>query len=197
MSRQRNIAGARWTPATRLPQDLSKEEHVAEALELEHPFQLHTRVEKDVAFAVEACVRLGPEATSWRTKIFGNIRQLARALAPMDQWALSHRPTRHCPGWAPALTAAFIHILQWSDRTLPRALVEGFQVVGQIPASGIHRQLVQQTRDDKELRASLLGDSAIHFIDKLERQHHPHPHAADILRSIEEEIDLNLARPLE
>ena len=194
-SRQRNIAGARWAPATRLPQDLSKEEHMAEALNLEHPFQLHTRVERDVTFAVEACVRLGPQATGWRTTIFNSIRQLARALAPLDHWALSHRPTRHCAGWAPALTAAFIHILQWSDRSLPRALVEGFQVVGRIPTSGIHRQLSQETREDEDLRASLLGDSAIDFIDKLEHQRHPHPHAADILRSIEEEIDLNLARP--
>ena len=55
-SRQRNIAGARWTPATRLPQDLSKAEHIAEALNLDHPFQLHTQVEKDVTFAIEACV---------------------------------------------------------------------------------------------------------------------------------------------
>ena len=111
-SRQKNVAGARWTPTTRLPQDLSKEEHMAEALELDHPFQLHAKVEKDVVFAIEACISFGPDATGWRNRVIRSIRQLARAFAPMDEWALSHRPTRHCPGWAPALTAAFIHLLQ-------------------------------------------------------------------------------------
>ena len=122
---------------------------------------------------------------------------MAKALSPLDRWALNHRPTRHCPGWAPVLTAAFVHLLEWRDRALPMALVEGFQVVGAIPASRIHRPLDTEVRSNEALRSELLGPSAIRYIDSLEADVRIHPHAEDILASIQEEISLGLARPLE
>ena len=196
-SRQKNVAGAKWTPTTRLPVDLTKEQHMEEAMQLPHAYNLDVKLEMDVEFAVEACARLGPDAPAWRGKVFEAIRRLARALAPLDAWALAHRPTRHSQGWSPALTAAFVHLLGWKDRTLPWALVEGFQVVGAIPASGVHRPLEPEHQDDAELRAALLGDNAIAYIDELENDKRVHQHAADILQSIEDEISLNLAHPLQ
>ena len=43
----------------------------------------------------------------------------------------------------------------------------------------------------------MLGPSAIEYVDQLERNLKPHPHAEAILVATQEEIDLNLARPLE
>ena len=204
--RQRNVAGSKHTPATRLPSDLSAEEHMQAALSLQHPFELPALVELDVEFAVDACARLGPGASSWRYQVFDSIRKLARAVAPLDAWALQHRPTRHCDGWSPVLTAAFVHLIGWRDRGLPWALVAGFQVVGAIPTSGIHRQLepdsgdqvnAQVPLDNDALRASLLGSKAAQYVDQLEGQLRPHEFAQEILEATLAEIELGLARPLE
>ena len=208
--RQKNIAGAKHTPTTRIPADVDMQEHMRIALSLDHPFTLPTHIEIDTAFAVDACARLGPGAASWRYWVFDAIRKLARALAPLDVWALKHRPTRHCDGWAPVLTAAFVHVLGWRDRDLPWALVAGFHIVGDIPPSGIHRPLVQestpgpgtsrpptgQTRND-ELRRELLGDNAVNYINKLESNLKIHENADDILEATAKEIDLGLARRFE
>ena len=102
-------------------------------------------------------------------QVFTRLRHMVGALKPLDQWALAHRPTHHCPGWSPVLTAAFIHILRWKDRMLPWCLVDGFQVVGKIPPSGIHRDTEEQERTDEELRAELLGTNAIKYVNELEK----------------------------
>ena len=162
--RQKNIAGAKHTPATRLPRDLTEDEHVEAALSLRHPFRLDAKLEADAVFAVEACARLGPDGSGWRNRFFNIVRKLARALAPLGEWALAHRPTRHCLGWSPVLTAAFVHLLRWRDRTLPWALVAGFQVVGNIPASRIHREVEPAVHITAELRGRLLDDSAIEYV---------------------------------
>ena len=208
--RQKNLAGARDVPASRIPADISMQEHQAVALGLDHPFLMPLPLEADAEFAVDACSRLGPDALSWRYWVFDAIRKLARSIAPLDEWALSHRPTRHCKGWAPVLTAAFIHLLDWRDRTLPWALVAGFAVVGEIPPSGIHRPLEPTTighshrptdpnthATHQELRQQLLGQSAKDYVDMLESKCTPHEHAEDILELTNKEIELGLARPLE
>ena len=205
VSKQRNVAGSKHVPATRLPRDLTAVQHEEAALSLRHPFELPAKLEQDVRFAVEACARLGPAAAQWRYRKFGALRKVARAVAPLDEWALAHRPTRHCTGWAPVFTAALIHLLQWRDRDLPWALVEGFQVVGTIPACGIHRPLEeqqqgpaeQQRATDADLRNQLLGESAVAYVDQLESKLQPHELADEILKATLAEIDLNLARPLE
>ena len=182
---------------TRLPRDLSENEHIEAALQLDHPYAMEPKLEIDAQFVVELCARLGPHATSWRNGVLSALRRLAAALAPLDRGALRHRPTRHCAGWAPALTAAFVSILDWKDRELPWALVHGFQVVGAIPPSHIHRAVGDPLHSDAELRADLLGENAVSFIDKLEADLRVHQHADGILEATLSEIELGLARPLE
>ena len=75
----------------------------------------------------------GPDMVAWRYQKFKRVRQLARALAPLDAWALAHRPTRHCQGWVPVLTATFIHLLDWKDRDLPMVLVVWLPGCGKDP----------------------------------------------------------------
>ena len=206
-SKQRNIAGSKHAPSTRLPRDLTADQHQDAALSLRHPFELPVKLEQDVKFAIEGCARLGPDAMQWRYQAFGALRKVGRAVAPLDAWALDHRPTRHCRGWAPVFTAALIHLLKWRDRELPWALVAGFRVVGDIPVCGIHRPLDQpeQTETssadrlgkDTELRDHLLGVSASTYVDQLEANLKPHEFAEEILKATLAEIDLKLARPLE
>ena len=195
--RQRNVAGAKHTATTRLPRDLSEVDHLEQALHLPHPYNLDYDLEADASFAVDVCARLGPLAPAWRNKVLASIRRVATSLAPLDRWALNHRPTRHCPGWAPVLTAAFVHLLRWEDRDLPWALVAGFQVVGAIPPSRVHRVLDEDAKDNNELREGLLGQSAMDFVDGLEADQRIHQHADGILEATLGEIDFGLARPLE
>ena len=41
------------------------------------------------------------------------------------------------PGMKPALAAFLIALLDWPDKGLPKKLVHGFEIVGDIPPSGI------------------------------------------------------------
>ena len=106
--------------------------------------------------------------------------------------------------------AAFIHLLGWRGRTLPWALVAGFEVVGDIPPSGVHRPLEPTTigqshqpsdpnahTSHHDLRRQLLGQNAIDYVNQLEAKYAPHEHAEEILEVTQKEIDLGLARPLE
>ena len=72
---------------TRLPRDLTADQHVCEALQLEHPFNLDARLEADVRFAVDGCARLGPCATAWRN---GVLSKSAHWLQPSI--TLTHGP---------------------------------------------------------------------------------------------------------
>jgi len=58
--RQKNIAGSKATPMTRLPRDLSEDEHIKAALQLDHPYAAEPRLDIDAQFVVELCARLGP-----------------------------------------------------------------------------------------------------------------------------------------
>ena len=168
-----------------------------EAEALPHPFEDNGELELDAEFAAEGVARLGPAAAGWRSRIAKSLRKLATALRPLDQWALAHRPTTHVDGWSPALTAAFVSLLDWPDRELPWCLVQGFQVVGRIPPSGVHKQVDADDTTHEELISLLLGESAAEFVDELEADTRVHEHAQRILEVTQEEIDLGLSRPLE
>ena len=74
-------------------------------------------------------------------------------------------------------------MLKWKDRDLPYALVEGFQVVGDIPPCGIHRKIDSNVKGDGEARQNLLGHKAEEFIAKLEADERLHEHADEILKA--------------
>jgi len=75
--------------------------------------------------------------------------------------------------------------------------VAGFQVVGAIPPSRVHRALEAEEMDNLELRENLLGQNAIDFVDALESDTRVHQHADGILEATLSDIELGLARPLE
>ena len=60
--RQRSGAGC-GAPDPLLPRDLTEHEHIEAALQLEHPFQVGRRLERDLLFSVEALATLGPSIT--------------------------------------------------------------------------------------------------------------------------------------
>ena len=79
---------------------------------------------------------------------------------------------------------------------MPWALVEGFQVVGKIPESGIHRKIDCEDYSNEYLRTELLRTSAT-FVDELEADTRVDENAQEILEVTEEEIALGLARNFE
>ena len=72
----------------------------------------------------------------------------------------------HVPGMKPALIAFMIALLQWLDRDLPRCLVDGFAIVGDVPPSGIFRPVEP---DSGELLTPLLGNDAEQYVNSLEK----------------------------
>ena len=76
-------------------------------------------------------------------------------------------------------------------------LVEGFQVVGKIPPSGIHRVTEDSEWTGQELRADLLGTNTVEYVDQLEKNLRTDLNAEYILEATIEELELNLARRLD
>ena len=134
---------------------------------------------------------------SWRSKVFGAIRAVARAVAKLDKFGLSRRPCKRDAGWRPVFTAVWVSLFRWRDRGLPYCLISGFKVVGRIGASGVHRPIQCEDWTDEDILAELLGPNAKAFVDDLEADTRVHPRAEAILKCTLEEIDLGLSHPLE
>ena len=139
--RQINIAGASGLPPPLLPPTLSQDEHLRIAMQLQHPFTVEPAIESDLRYAILQSAILGPDAISWRSAVMTSLRKLSRAFHSMDIFLLSMRPVQHVLGMNPAFVASMVSILRWPDRSLPMALVVGFENVGDLAPSSILREI--------------------------------------------------------
>ena len=157
-----------WTCHAPLVPDrgLTPLEHVAHASRLLHPFHHTVRLETDLRFAIDACVHLGLEVGLVRETLFTELRRFSQITAPLDSQLLAARPVHHVPGMKPALIDFMIALLQWPDRDLPRCLVDGFAIVGDVPLSGIFRPVEP---DSGEPLTPLLGNDAEQYVNSLEK----------------------------
>ena len=102
---------------------MSMQEHAAATTEAAHMFSMSVKLDAGTEFAVDTCAKLGPQAMTWHYEVFKGVRNMSVVMHPLDVWPINHIHTRHCAGWAPVLTAGFIHMLHWKDRSL--SLVPG------------------------------------------------------------------------
>jgi hypothetical protein len=166
-------------PDRLLPLDLSTDQHIAAALQLQHPFNEPDVLEADVAYATSVMVSLGPEIVRWRDARLSLLRSVVRALRKMDTWARAQRPTQALPGMSPVFTAVAVVVLDWVDVTLPYKLVTGFELMGNIGKAGVYRDLEQPIVGAP--LSEFYGKQAITFVDSLEADLRVHPCANEIL----------------
>eukprot|EP00971_Amphidinium_carterae_P083264 1647994-Amphidinium_carterae.2 len=151
--------------APMIPGGLDKDQHITAARAVQHPFSQPPELELDVRFVIRVLAHYGLSITSWRRYQEKALRDLWCALAPLRRHAQRLRPRTHKWGMCPVMFAAAVVIFRWHDAELPRSLLQGFDLAGQIQSTGIFRTVEPKATLD---RAELLGQSAITFINELE-----------------------------
>ena len=176
-----------------IPTDVSAAQHVTRAMGMTHPFALEPALEKDLQFAIERNVELQLGLQAERDLSYNCLRDVSRALQPLDDWLLQHRHVAHVAGMRPAFVAALVVLLRWPDKTLPQCLANGFLLVGTIPPSGIFRPIEPRP----EPLVPLLGSDAAAYVDSLEADTRLHPSADIILSESLKEQKLGLLGPFQ
>ncbi|CAE8635341.1 unnamed protein product, partial [Polarella glacialis] len=190
LAQQRRAPGCADMP-TSIDKNVSGEERLKRALEMQRPFDKPSLVEQDLWFAMEGAARYGSQAMQWREGAFATLRQLARAVAQADEYCLGLRPVQHVVGMRPVFLAVTGAILRWPDRTLPSKLIFGFEVIGNIQPSGIFRKIEPEAQP----AVAFLGPAAIDFVQTLMKDKRIHSLAEIIHAETVKERELGLAGP--
>ena len=127
-----------------IPPGMGKELHIDLARRLPSPFAVSAPLDLDLDFALTAVAIFGVRIHVWREQQARIVQQVIQVLAPFQAHLSKHKVTtakavadaKHV-----ALMALFIALLSWPDRTQPMAYLTGFQVIGDIPATGIFRPI--------------------------------------------------------
>jgi len=189
-------------PATVIPRGVKPEGHVRMASELQHPFAQDAPLERDLLFAVEANVRLGPNVRRHRRRKLRVLEQIASATAGLDDYLRKRRPVAldNAPGAAPMFVAVMVILMRWPDEGLPQRLATGFELAGVIDPAGVFRPCDPKPVGHPiqfEPGTELLGPSAVHFVDELEATTKLVPEAQTIFDLTEEEVREGLAEPMQ
>ena len=137
----------------------SKEDEIAQALRLPHPFQTPPLLEADLAFAVD--LSTGPGADRGRQNLENLIPNLQRSLVSFDRqavarmsWTVKKVHGKHSPG----LLLFWVLLLGWPDLDLLVREIEGCQLLEDIVPSGLYPPV---SPDPPLPRASLLALAAV------------------------------------
>ena len=178
-----------------LPPGLGKEAHIRASSVLPSPFAPSPWPEPDVAFVIQAVATWQQALPRWAEKLRHILLTVARAVQPLEE-ALSPFRCQSARKVAamkrPAFLAAMVAILRWPDKQLARALVVGFNIVGELAHSGIFRPIVQEGKLPLE---QWLGAAAEADLARLLRSRPPE-HVQDILDLTQEEIEKEFCSPL-
>ena len=177
------------------------ERHVAAAQQLPHPFAADPPTERDMAFAVEANVRIGPNVKQHRRKRLRILQGIAKATDRLDEYLRDRRPIalEATRGPAPMFVAVMVVLLRWPDTELPQKLARGFELADQIAPANIFRPCEpKQVGKPVALQPGeeLLGQAAVDFVDELELCTKTSDLTQVIYELTEQEIDEGLAEPM-
>ena len=124
---------------------LGKEEHMRRALKLRSPFSVHHCCDSDLSFTAVAVAAMGPHLSAWIDTQLQAIRQLKRALLPLENFlrsAMGSNSRQVAADSSPGFIAAVTSLLRWPDRTQAVSYVRGFGIVDQIDNSHIFLSLI-------------------------------------------------------
>ena len=150
-----------------LPPGLGKSGHVQASSELPSPFSAKRWPDDDVFF-VAYTVAIWQDALPL---LAGRQRHclkcISRALTPLRQWLSGARcdsAQRVAASKDVAFLACMTTLLRWPDRMQALSFIEGFPIVGEIPRTGIFREIVPKEVEDVQ---AWLGDDAALRVDEI------------------------------
>ena len=135
---QRGATISRWAPPP-LIQASAPDDHVRQALQLEHPFQRPPMLELDLEFAVE--LSAGKEASLARSAFGELIAKLKTSFADFDRQAQALMPApvhRVHGGHSVGLLLFWVLLLGWPDLDLILREVIGYSIVGAVAPSFLY-----------------------------------------------------------
>ena len=150
-----------------LPPGLGKHGHVVAAAQLPSPFCAKRWPDDDVFFVAHTVAVWQDCLPLLAARQRHCLKCISRALTPLRQW-LSGARCDSAQRVASAKDAAFLAcmtaLLRWPDRTQAISFIQGFPIVGEIPHTGIFREIVPKEVEDIQ---SWLGDDAAHRVDEI------------------------------
>ena len=171
-----------------LPPGMGKEAHMQETKFMQAPFSEHHLEEEDLLFAIECMAVFGPYVARWREQQMAAFQRVVSALRVVDTQLKSFQ-TRSAQVVAahksPAVIAFLTAINKWPDRDQALGYIRGFDIVGQVTASGVFRAISEQL--DQDPRQAFWGDAAVEAIDAIIRSPPP-KETAQILELTMEEV---------
>ena len=184
-----------------LPRGQGPDLHVEMAKQLDHPFATDPPLERDLLFAVEANVRLGPNIRTHRKKRLRIFERIADATSELDDALRQKRPVsiKGIPGPAPMFVAILVVLFKWPDRRLPQCLATGFEIARCIPPADVFRPCEPKRVGEKDqlpLQGEILGPSAAEFVDELESMKKTGKQAQVIYDLTMQEVREGLAEPM-
>ena len=174
---------------------LGKEAHIAAALKLPSPFDPRPWPEPDVEFVVQAVATWQQVLPRWAEKLRHVLLTVARAVQPLEDTLKPFRcqsARKVAAGKKPAFLATMVALLRWPDKMLARALVLGFEIVGDLAHSGVFRPIIQE---GKLALDQWLGPAAEADLARL-LSSRPPQHVQDILELTQDEIEKEFCSPL-
>ena len=175
-----------------LPPGLGPSDHFAEAIRLRSPFQPGGTADDDLVFAAMGIAVWGPQIKIWR-QIQHAAMQSAKAamseLSDVIEANLEPSVAKAAAKKRPAHMAFLSASLRWPDLTQAAGYVQGFPIIGEIPSSGLFRQLQPSGQRELEtvLEEGFFGQAAITAIDQLEARQ-PSQDAEAIWRCVKSTI---------
>ena len=137
---------------------LSKEKFAKAALRRAFPLntadkQAAENLDEDLKIAIEKIVKLGPKIRIARKMRIKELKIIASSLEPMRK-ALDGEKTdcarEIASDFNSAWAAAIIDAMQWPDIDLPVRYIKGFDVIFNIPDSGVFRPDIQKAEISKQ-----------------------------------------------
>jgi len=117
-----------------------------------------THATEDLLAAIDKSVELGAAAKEWRGVRAGALKKMAKRLRPLNAEIkrLAARPDDHpavkaAPLAHIALLACLTEATGWPDKWLPYNMLYGFNVVGNVPDSGIFRPILPDISETEHL----------------------------------------------
>ena len=115
-----------------LPPGLGKEEHVAQACDVPHPFSTPSPMDTDLKFVMHTAQVFGEDLPLWRshqTKVWDSLVQALEPLYTVCHQKRAPDARSVAATKNPAVMAYLTTILRWPDREQARQYVVGFDLV--------------------------------------------------------------------
>ena len=137
---------------------LSKDDFAARARARVSPFAelektASAALDEDLRIAIDYVHQRGKRIQGDRKRRLDQLRQIARSIEPLRRALDAHKCTtaqQIASSFNIAWTAAIIDAMQWPDTELPVGYLNGFDVVFNIPDSGVFRAEVQPEQIPKQ-----------------------------------------------